>query len=72
MTVVMMSSFQSGKRKNTSFKITSIAKSRPPSHDDSGDDSCDDTEDISDNVDNAANGVNKGNSRQQQQVGSST
>ncbi len=51
------SSFQSKMRKNTSFKITSIAKSRPPSNEESGDESAEDTEDISDNVDNSSNGA---------------
>ncbi len=50
---------QSRLRKNTSFKITSIAKSRPASNDgeDSGDESADDTEDISDNIDNSNNAI---------------
>ena len=54
-----LSLFQSHMRKNTSFKITSIAKSRPASNDgeESADDSADDTEDISDNVDNGERGA---------------
>ena len=62
------------KRKNTSFKITNILPSRPPSHDpeESGDDDPDDshTEDISENFEYKQNFVQVGEKTRQSVVSS--